>query len=149
MLLFVAFERFQSRLPPRRSPQFMTAPTLTHERLCGSCANSLKLYSFCLVAMPCFVLPSFCSFFFRRRGSFDFFQFPDLSCIEGIGGNLSSDYAPHFKNIWAIIDCSNPKQRHYIYYTMHYSIPCTILYHALFYTMHFPIPCTILYHALF
>ena len=43
MPLFVAFKRFQSRLPPRRSPQFMTAPKLVHERLCGSCANSLKL----------------------------------------------------------------------------------------------------------
>ena len=42
-LSFVAFERFQSRLPPRRSPQFMTAPELAHERLRGSCANSLKL----------------------------------------------------------------------------------------------------------
>ena len=43
MSLFVAFEHFQSRLPPRRSLQFMTAPTVAHERLCGSCANSLKL----------------------------------------------------------------------------------------------------------
>ena len=43
MPLFVAFERFQSRLPPRRSPQFMTAPKVAHERLCGSCTNSLKL----------------------------------------------------------------------------------------------------------
>ena len=43
MPLFVAFERFQSRQPPRRSLQFMTPLTVAHERLRGSCANSLKL----------------------------------------------------------------------------------------------------------
>ena len=41
MPLLVAFERFQSRVPPWRSLQFMTAPKLAHERLCGSCTNSL------------------------------------------------------------------------------------------------------------
>ena len=64
MPLFVAFERFQSRLPPRRSPQFMTAPTVAHERLCGSCVNSLKLpiascHCLVLLLLPIATAPPF------------------------------------------------------------------------------------------